>query len=344
MSLFKNFVATMVDKVLGDIKYTDGDYFAFDNNHAKPFLPGNNPVRQKFNGYVNFHFNGDVDIPGISDVREKGVQTVLSSLIKSSEVPSAEIQTDVKNQYNKKRVTVTHAEYKPISLSAYDTVDSAWVIVLMRMYSHLFSNPLGQYDDSGAPRKIPYDVVPEKIPTGSGTSPTYGFNLGYSDNNQGYNIRPGNQKYIVSHIDIVYYHGQRTMMYTLFNPIVTNFTVEGFDHADSQPVMINMDIQYENFTINPVINGFIAEQDMERFVNINTEEWKRLRTSGQSLTQNDQPPGHNSANDTRQQASLKQRTLDFMAPQEGGKETSRLSFDQSTSDFWSAAGGRGGNT
>ena len=53
--------------------------------------------------------------------------------------------TDVKSTI-KKRVTITHAEYKPISLAAYDTVDSAWVILLMRMYAHLFSNPLGQFD------------------------------------------------------------------------------------------------------------------------------------------------------------------------------------------------------
>ena len=45
------------------------------------------------------------------------------------------------------------------TLSAYDTVDSAWVILLMRMYAHLFSNPLGQFDidvnNNATSRKIP---------------------------------------------------------------------------------------------------------------------------------------------------------------------------------------------
>ena len=155
-------------------------------------------------------------------------------------------------------------------------MDSAWVILLMRMYAHLFSNPLGQFDvdanNNATPRKIPYDVVPDVIPTGSQDGPTYGFNLGYSDNNMGYNLRPGNEKYFVSHIDIVYYHAQRAMKYTLFNPIVTNFTVDGFDHAASDPVMISMDIQYENFSINPVVNGFIAEEDMKRFVTYGSQD------------------------------------------------------------------------
>ena len=95
--------------------------------------------------------------------------------------------------YNKKRVTIIMLSISPLPLSAYDTVDSAWVILLMRMYAHLFSNPLGQFDidvnNNATPRKIPYDVVPDKIPTGSQNGPTYGFNLGYSDNNQGYNPR-----------------------------------------------------------------------------------------------------------------------------------------------------------
>ena len=59
MDLYK----ILVNKLIGDVIYKDGDYFAFDVNHGKPFSPVNNPVRQKFNGYVNFHFNGDIDIP-----------------------------------------------------------------------------------------------------------------------------------------------------------------------------------------------------------------------------------------------------------------------------------------
>ena len=48
MDLYK----ILVNKLIGDVIYKDGDYFAFDVNHAKPFSPVNNPVRQKFNGYV----------------------------------------------------------------------------------------------------------------------------------------------------------------------------------------------------------------------------------------------------------------------------------------------------
>ena len=322
--------------------YTYGDgpgKFLQGINHATPFNPSNNPVRQKFNGYVNFHFNGDIDIPGISDLSKSGQQTILSSMIKTADIPSAEIQTDVKNQYNKKRITITHAEFKPITISAYDTVDSAWVILLMRMYSHLFSNAMGQYDfdttGKATPRKIPYDVVPSAIPTGSTEGPTYGFNSTYSDNNMGYNLRPGKEKYMVSHIDIVMFHAQRTIVYTMFNPIVTGFTVDGIDHASSDAVMINMDITYENFTISPVVNGFIPEADMARFLVSGSGEkelYKGVREVGTDIAAG-QIAGSQTGNDTRKMASLKSKTLGYLASGNGQNSTSRLTTDQNN-NFW----------
>ena len=337
MSFLKDFMKVMAREMVSSLKYNDGTPFVFDENHAKPFNPQNTPVRQKFNGYANFYFNGKVSVPGISDMDKVGDQTVFSSMIKNSDIPSAELSTDVKNQYNKKRITVTHAEFKPISMSAYDTVDSAWVLLLMKMYAHLFTNPLGQYEagnsGSAIPKTIPYDVVPSAIPTGSTEGPTYGFNSQYSDNNMGYNLLPGEQKYFLHHIDIVMFHAQRSIVYTMFNPIVTGFTVDGFDHSSADPVMVNMDISYENFTVKPVVNGFIPEHDMERFLKggDDKEKYKLLRTGG--------PLGEINSHDTRDQASLQEKTPDFLKPGNPGESTSRYAHDQSKSDFWKAIGG-----
>ena len=90
------------------------NHYMRDFKNAERFKPKNTPVRQKFNGYVNFHFNPEVDLP---TVIEHGLtdQLTLSSLIRQSGIPSADIQTDVKNQYNRKRITVTHTEFKPVS-------------------------------------------------------------------------------------------------------------------------------------------------------------------------------------------------------------------------------------
>ena len=124
-------------------------------------------------------------------------------MCRTAEVPSAEIQTDVKNQYNRKRITVTHTEMKPITVTAYDTVDSAWVIVLMKAYAHLFVNPIGKFDLSGekdTPKVTPYDVVPEAIASGGSESVSLGK---FDSDSMGYNLRPGKERNFITSMDIL---------------------------------------------------------------------------------------------------------------------------------------------
>ena len=57
----------------------------------------------------------------------------------------------------------------------------------------------------------------------------------------------------------------------------STFDVEGIDHADSSPAMITMNIQYENFSINPKVNDWLSEDELKRFSGFNVGEWDRLR-------------------------------------------------------------------
>lgn len=243
-------------------------------NNAGRFNPSITPVRQKFEGYVNFNFNAAV---GITSLNNNDTRNSLSSLCRTAEVPTAEIQTDVKNQYNRKRITVTHTEFKPITVTAYDTIDSAWVIVLMKMYAHLFTQPIGKFDTSGdtpLPKSVPNDVVPEAIAGGGSEAVTKG---NFDSNFAGYNLRPAVERNFITSMDIVKFHGQKAIRYTLFNPFITTFDVEGIDHADSSPAMITMNIQYENFSINPKVNDWLSEDELKRFSGFNVGEWDRLR-------------------------------------------------------------------
>ena len=72
------------------------NHYMRDFKNAERFKPKNTPVRQKFNGYVNFHFNPEVDLP---EVIQNGLddQLTLSSLIRQSGIPSADIQNRRKN-------------------------------------------------------------------------------------------------------------------------------------------------------------------------------------------------------------------------------------------------------
>ena len=41
--------------------------------------------------------------------------------------------------------------------------------------------------------------------------------------------------------------------------------------------MITMNIQYENFSINPKVNDWLSEDELKRFSGFNVGEWDRLR-------------------------------------------------------------------
>lgn len=311
----------------------DTGTFLSTANNAVHLNPNANLVRQQFQGLVNFHFNSA--IPEIS--ASKDFQNGLSSLVKTAEFPSFDIKTETQNQYNKKRITVNSVEYKPVSISVYDTVDSAWVVTLMKMYQHLFLNPMGKYevqaDGTTQPKVLPYDVVPQEVTTGSGDgSSMSGFNQVWNEDNHGLNIRPGEQKNFLSHIDFMVYHGQRFVRYTIFNPIVTNFTVDSLDYASSQPITINMNIEYESFSVDPQINSFIPEDDMKRWSNFGAGLWERLRNEDGDIGR-DIPGGAVAGKMSSENPSLNAYSANFLAPKQSGGESSSLRSEQSQ-DFW----------
>ena len=271
--------------VVDSFEPTGGNSGKFFNDfkNAERFAPANTPVRQKFNGYVNFNFNPNINLDFLNNVE---FQNRLSSMVKTSTIPSAEFAVDTKNQYNRKRITVSAVDYKPVAISVYDTVDSLWVLMLMRMYSHLFTNPTNMYDvtegQESQKKDIKYDVVPEAVPSGDGEGTSGSFNRPFDSNSAGLNLQPGAERNFITSIDIVQYHGQKVIKYTLFNPMITSFEIDGIDYSDSGANMINLNIVYENFTIDPDVNAWISEDDLGRFSESNKSNWRLLREDRKS--------------------------------------------------------------
>jgi len=298
-----------------------GHYLKNPKN-ADRFNPSNSPVRQKFNGFVNFCFNDHIEL-GKGFTNNTDFKNRLSSMVKTSTMPSAEFATAVQNQYNRKRITIASVDYKPIQVVIYDTVDSIWVTMLMKMYSHLFTNPTNMYKyNQGLFEKttIKNDVVPESIKGHTGGS----FNRPFDSNDAGLNLQPGDQRNFITSIDIVQYHGQRGIMHTLFNPLITSFEIDGIDYTDSSACTITLDIAYENFTINPEINAFISEEDLERFSDFNKNEWKQLpREPGTTATT--PAAGEKSV----YPLAMKERTAEFL---NGTSRKKQVSFLDAFSD------------
>ena len=281
-------------------------YYLANYKNADRFKPRNTPVRQKFNGYVNFTFNSEVDIAKDFNSNSE-FRNTLSSLVKAADFPSAEFSTDVKNQYNRKRITVNGVQFKPISITAYDTVDSLWVIMLMKMYAHLFQDPLNKYKGN-EPERIPYDVIPESVKSGSADeSAAGGFNRPFDSNRAGVNLLPGNERNFITSMDIVQVHGQKATKFTLFNPMITGFEIESVDHADSAVSQITIAVDYENFTMNPNVNAYISEDEMSRYSDFSKGEWN-LKQNG-NPEQANTPGGYQGHKET---LSTTERNLSFL--------------------------------
>jgi len=293
-------------------------------NNAARFKPGINPVRQKFEGYVNFHFNSAI---GVSSLNNNDTRNTLSSLCRTADVPSAEIQTDVKNQYNRKRITVTHTEFNPITVTAYDTIDSAWVVVLMKMYAHLFTQPINKFDTSGTeiiPKITPDDVVPQAIAGGGSEAVAKG---NFDSNFAGYNLQPSKNRNFITSMDIVKFHGQKAIRYTVFNPLITSFVIDGIDHSDSQPAMITMNILYENFSINPKLNSWLSEEELQRFSGFNVGEWDRLR-NGAVLEESVMSHGEMAERSIINNVNVSEKNLEFLNRQDVRSPQSKQFFEQ----------------
>ena len=319
-----------------DGQTNSGQGYLRDLNNAKRFDPGVNPVRQRFQGYVNFNFNPAIDI---TSLHSKDTKNTLSSLVRTASVPSAELQTDVKNQYNRKRVTITHTEFKPIEIPAYDTVDSAWVIVLMKAYAHLFTNPIGKFDVSGdrpAPKKIKADVVPAAIAGGGSEAVPLGE---FESDLMGMNLRDAATRNFITRMEIVKYHGQKAIRYVVFNPIITSFEIEGIDHGDSSPAMINMSIQYENFSIDPKVNDWLTEAELERFSGFNLGEWELLRNGNAQSAQLTGFTGSDPNGSVLNNPAMGVKNLDFLTGGSDGGDVRTPQSDQ----FWQQFSGSSGD-
>jgi len=126
----------------------------------------------------------------------------------------------------------------------------------------------------------------------------------------GYNLRPGKERNFITSMDIVKYHGQKAIRYTIFNPLITNFTIDGIDHSDSAPAMITMDISYENFTINPAVNQWITEEELQRFTGFNQGAWEKLR-SGETGDVG-LPGGSMRSRSVLENPAMAQKNMDFL--------------------------------
>jgi hypothetical protein len=260
--------------LFGSGKLGGKKFYVQDFHNAYRFRPHVNPVRQKFQGYVNFILNREFFGSLYGDPANKNeYRTTISSLVKTADLPSVNFQTEVKNSFNRKRIKLTGREYNPVTMQVYDTVGNEWITLLMKYFSFHFMDPRNQEQGDGTFRR---DIGGSDSGKSFGGTDFAGSEFGPSDdsgmskftgkfdsNSDGLNIQKTSQFF--ERIDYVLYHGRKGIQYSLINPYLVRFTPSPLDYADSNAFEFGLEFQYEKFTVHSIANFDLGAEDNDRF-------------------------------------------------------------------------------
>ena len=237
-------------------------FYMRDFKNAGRFKPGVDPVRHKFQGYVNFILNRDLfatlygDPSGTNEFR-----TTISSLVRTAQMPGVQFQTETLNEYNRKKIVNTGVEYDPVSMTVFDTVGNEWLTLLMKYFSYHYMDPRNKNDPGNR------DVEGFVDRTGGSENQQTRFGQDTFDSNAaGYNTNQ--TAHFFERIDYVLYHGNKGVQYSLINPVLKSFRPGEIDYSSSDFKDFELQFEYERFTIYNKVNFGLSKEDLDRFENV----------------------------------------------------------------------------
>jgi hypothetical protein len=151
--------------------------------------------------------------------------------VSNASAASYSVDTQIMNQYNKKRVIQTRLNYEPITVAFYDTFDNEWHNLMREYLAHYFNGSRG----------IEHRTNLE----GSSTvTPFFATDHGFT---------PNADRYFFPSIKIIQNGYRNAYRETkLINPIITNMQGDALDYSDSQPVMYTVTFQPESIQVAEV--------------------------------------------------------------------------------------------
>lgn len=223
-----------------------------DYTHAsRVFTTNQYELKPRFKFLYHVSFSINTSIPSLSVADIQG----LSLVVKTIDLPKYNIQTDTLNQYNRKRVIQTGIKYEPVNVTFHD--DSGDIVRNMwyNYYKYYYKDPSQTY------------LTDANSTNGSlGASSNRQAGFGYNDRDIYDDQRIGNvndwgfigenfldgtssakgKPAFFTDIRIFGMDQHKFAEYVLINPVITNWTHDTYDYAQSGGIMQNsMTIAYE---------------------------------------------------------------------------------------------------
>lgn len=208
--------------------------------------------RYKFLFHVSFTLN--TDIPAIAKVLGTQEAQNLSYVVKTVDLPKYNIDHEVMNQYNRKRVVQTKINYEPVTLTFHDDSGDNVRNMWYNYYSYYYKDPTQDY-------------LPPNSQNGSlGQSGNKAMGFGYNARDIYENQRLGNvndwgfigeafndgtssasgKPPFFRDIRIYGMDQHKFAEYVLINPVITSWSHDQYDYTQGSGIMQNsMTIAYE---------------------------------------------------------------------------------------------------
>jgi hypothetical protein len=229
-----------------------------DFRNARRLLPSVTPPRLKFQGYVDFRLNPLIASQFDSS---QNARLQMSSLVQRASLPQVTFDTNIRRQYNMRRVTHRSVSYTSVSITVVDTVNSEWMTMCMNYFGYHYMNPRNR----GSDRLLkPFPGQADLLSSPSEFGASAGGDQAFDSNSAGFNLNLDSSFF--DQIDIILYHGAKGVQYSLIRPTMTSFKFDDLDYsATSEFMKIEMSFDYESFTVRNSVNFDLDNTDLSRF-------------------------------------------------------------------------------
>jgi len=164
--------------------------------------------------------------------RYKGTVGLLASQI---DLPKFSIETEVINQYNRKRVVQKKINYNPISITFHDDMANVTTNLWKAYYQYYYADSVSLGKSTGATSIIPKYNGSKYNGFQDATNYQYGLNSGID----------GSVPFFVS-IDVYQLHKKKFTQFKLVNPMIKEWSHDSLDQAQGNKMLTSkMTVEYE---------------------------------------------------------------------------------------------------
>lgn len=178
--------------------------------------------RTKFLGYV--HFQIDTAILRNPNFQVPQVSQELGVLVKRAELPKANFESAVKNQYNRRRILYKQINYEPINITFHDDTQGLMQQLYQKYYQHYAVDGIRNFNHDFPMR----NVLVEK---------QFGMDR----------LDPGKDFPFFRRITLYTFSQGRFNGYTLFAPRIKSWSHGEIDYSANDLIESTMNIEYEGF-------------------------------------------------------------------------------------------------